>query len=159
MFHYEEQNADAPTMVGGVIPQFLNPNTKVIMDVGGGDIGARLIGCFSHLLKSEETLVFYVVNPYRPWSGDIESLDGTLSAILHAARIQKVFFLLNPNLGMDTTVFEILTGVKLGIDMLSPYVTVEGIAITKHLVDQVKEYVSIPIIPIQPRLSYPWDNM
>lgn len=159
ILHYEAQMADAPTMVGGVRAMLLDSDARVILDVGGGDIGARLIGGFSHLLRREETIVFYIVNPYRPWSGDLLSLDETLSAVLQAARIQKVHFLLNPNLGNDTTIFEFINGVKKGMDLLSPYVTVEGTAVTKHLAEQAKEYISIPMIPLQPMLFYPWDNM
>ena len=82
--HFEQQCADAPTQVGGLVPLLLAPDKNVILDVGGGDAGARLIGGYSHLLKNAD--VWFIVNPYRPWSGSTEHIDGTLSAILRAAR-------------------------------------------------------------------------
>ena len=83
--HFERQTADAPTQVGGLVPLLLAPDKNVILDVGGGDAGARLIGGYSHLLKNAD--VWFIVNPYRPWSGSTEHIDGTLSAILRAARL------------------------------------------------------------------------
>ena len=42
--HFEQQCADAPTQVGGLVPLLLDKSKSVILDVGGNDTGARLIG-------------------------------------------------------------------------------------------------------------------
>ena len=99
--HFEQQCADAPTQVGGLVPLLLDKSKSVILDVGGNDTGARLIGGYAHLLKSADA--WFVVNPYRPWSGTVEHIDGTLSAVLKAARLGLPRFLLNPTLGIGTT--------------------------------------------------------
>ena len=70
--HFEQQCADAPTQVGGLVPLLLDKNKSVILDVGGNDTGARLIGGYAHLLKSADA--WFVVNPYRPWSGTVEHI-------------------------------------------------------------------------------------
>ena len=69
--HFEQQCADAPTQVGGLVPLLLDKSKSVILDVGGNDTGARLIGGYAHLLKSADA--WFVVNPYRPWSGTVAS--------------------------------------------------------------------------------------
>ena len=99
-----------------LVPLLLAPDKNVILDVGGGDAGARLIGGYSHLLKNAD--VWFIVNPYRPWSGSTEHIDGTLSAILRAARLKLPRFLLNPNLGQETTAEEYLAGLEDGLAML-----------------------------------------
>jgi hypothetical protein len=154
VFHYEEQMADAPTLVGGVVPLLLSPDALVVMDVGGNDTGARLIGGFSHLLSGEHTSVFYVVNPYRPWSGDILAIDSTLSAVLRAARIRQVRYLLNPNLGPETTASEWTEGVQKGLEMLSPYVTVEAVFVWEALGAKVQS--DLPLAELHLYLTYPW---
>ena len=87
--HFEQQCADAPTQVGGLVPLLLDKSKSVILDVGGNDTGARLIGGYAHLLKSADA--WFVVNPYRPWSGTVAHIDGTLSAVLKAARPAAFF--------------------------------------------------------------------
>jgi energy-coupling factor transporter ATP-binding protein EcfA2 len=154
VFHCEEQMADAPTLVGGVAPLLLRQDAAVILDVGGGDTGARLIGGFSHLLGRENTAVFYIVNPYRAWSGDILAIDGTLSAVLRAARVQKVRYLINPNLGTETTPEEFADGVQKGLAMLSPYVTVEAAFVSRKLAGQVR--AELPLLPLELYLAIPW---
>lgn len=151
--HFQQQYADAPTQVGGLIPLLLDEKKAVILDVGGNDTGAKLIGGYAHLLKTAD--VWFVVNPYRPWSATTEHIDGTLSAILRASRLKMPRFLLNPNLGGGTTLEEYLSGIKLGLEMLSPYVTVEAATVPAGLYEQAKEEVSLPLIPITSHISVP----
>ena len=151
--HFQQQYADAPTQVGGLIPLLLDEKKTVILDVGGNDTGAKLIGGYAHLLKTAN--VWFVVNPYRPWSATTEHIDGTLSAILRASRLKMPRFLLNPNLGGDTTLTEYLDGIRQGLEMLSPYVTVEAATVPAGLYEQAKEETSLPLIPITSHISVP----
>ena len=151
--HFERQCADAPTQAGGLVPLLLDAHKAVILDVGGNDTGARLIGGYAHLLKDAD--VWFVVNPYRPWSSTTDHIDGTLSAILRASRLKMPRFLLNPNLGADTTPEEFLAGVAQGLAMLSPYVTVEAAAVPAALYEQVQHQTALPLIPITSHISVP----
>ena len=149
--HFQQQCADAPTQVGGLIPLLLDEEKTVILDVGGNDTGAKLIGGYAHLRKAAD--VWFVVNPYRPWSATTEHIDGTLSAILKASRLKMPRFLLNPNLGGDTTLAEYLDGIRQGLEMLSPYVAVEAAAVPAPLYEQAKGETALPLIPITSHIS------
>lgn len=151
--HFEQQRADAPTQVGGLVPLLLDESKNVILDVGGNGTGAKLIGGCAHLLKNAD--VWFVVNPYRPWSATAEHIDGTLSAILRASRLKTPRFLLNPNLGRDTTAEEYLAGLAQGLALLSPYVAVEAAAVPAALWEQVRTQTELPLIPIISRMSVP----
>ena len=151
--HFQQQYADVPTQVGGLIPLLLDEKKAVILDVGGNDTGAKLIGGYAHLLKTAD--VWFVVNPYRPWSATTEHIDGTLSAILRASRLKMPRFLLNPNLGGGTTLEEYLFGIKLGLELLSPYVAVEAAAVPAPLYEQAKAETALPLIPITSHISVP----
>lgn len=87
------------------------------------------------------------MNPYRPWSGSTEHIDGTLSAILRAARLKLPRFLLNPNLGQETTAEEYLAGLEDGLAMLSPYVPVEGAAVPAALLARGRGLGTAPAHP------------
>lgn len=121
--------------------------------MGGNDTGAKLIGGYAHLLKTAD--VWFVVNPYRPWSATTEHIDGTLSAILRASRLKMPRFLLNPNLGGDTTLAEYLDGIRQGLELLSPYVAVEAAAVPAPLYEQAKAETALPLIPITSHISVP----
>lgn len=151
--HFEQQCADAPTQVGGLVPLLLDKSKSVILDVGGNDTGARLIGGYAHLLKSADA--WFVVNPYRPWSGTVEHIDGTLSAVLKAARLGLPRFLLNPTLGIGTTAEEFLVGVEQGLRLLTPYVKVEAAAVSETLLPEVEGRTELPLLPLTPRMTVP----
>ena len=151
--HFQQQYADAPTQTGGLTPLLLDGSSTVLLDVGGNDTGAKLIGGYAHLLKTAD--VWFVVNPYRPWSATTEHIDGTLSAILRASRLKMPRFLLNPNLGGGTTLEEYLFGIKLGLELLSPYVAVEAAAAPAPLYEQAKAETALPLIPITSHISVP----
>lgn len=153
--HYDVQLADTPTVSGGIIPLLLDPESRVILDVGGGDAGARLIGGFSHLLRCEDVIVFYVINPYCAWSGNLAAIDETLSAILNSARIQQVHFLANPNLGDATTAADFTEGLEKVMNMLPSYAPLDAAAISHWLAGLA---VPLPTIPVRPQLRYPWQN-
>ena len=151
--HFTEQYADAPTQVGGLVPLLLDEEKTVLLDVGGNDTGAKLIGGYAHLLRDAD--VWFVVNPYRPWSGTVEHVDGTLSAVLRASRLRTPRFLLNPNLGRDTTAQEYLDGLEQGLAMLTPYVTVEAAAVPDGLYRQVRDRTDLFLLRITPRITVP----
>lgn len=152
-FHFAEQYADIPTQTGGLLPLLMDESAVVLLDVGGGDTGAKLIGGCAHLLRT--AAVYFVVNPYRPWSGTVEHIDGTLSAVLRASRLRMPRFLLNPNLGRDTTAREYLDGLAQGLAMLTPYAAVEAAAVPDSLHQQVRAHTDLPLLCITPRITVP----
>ena len=103
--HHEKQFMDAPTVVGGVNRLLKDEDCYVVMDVGGDHIGARAIGGYAPKLNKDNTIVYYVLNAYRPWSNDIDHIDGTLGQILGVSHIQlgKLHMVNNPNNGITTT--------------------------------------------------------
>lgn len=133
VFHCERQFFDAPTLVGGVAESLGAQDRVTIMDVGGNDTGARLIGGFSRLLDRDDAIVLYVVNPYRPWSKDAESIDCTLSAILKVSHLRQFHIISNPNLGFETTAEEFAAGIDKTNQMLERYVPVEGLRPRKRV--------------------------
>lgn len=151
--HFAAQYADAPTQAGGLVSLLLDGEKTVVLDVGGSDTGAKLIGGYAHLLRDAD--VWFAVNPYRPWSGTVEHIDGTLSAVLRASRLRMPRFLLNPNLGRDTTAREYLDGLAQGLAMLTPYAAVEAAAVPDALYQQVRPHTDLPLLRITPRITVP----
>ena len=72
-------------------------------------IGARAIGGYAPKLNKDNTIVYYVLNAYRPWSNDIDHIDGTLGQILGVSHIQlgKLHMVNNPNNGITLSLIHI----------------------------------------------------
>ena len=145
-------------LVGGVNRLLRDPKCCVVMDVGGDDIGARAVGGYAPALNREKTAVYYIVNAYRPWSCDIEHIDGTLSKILQVTHLQlpKLRFVANPNNGLFTTRQEYEAGLAKTREMLDPYCTMEFAAIYQPLHAGEEEPDDLPVLPLELHLRYPW---
>ena len=159
VFHYEEQLFDAPTTVGGVRVQLADPQSIVILDVGGDHVGARLIGSFEKNLNKADTQNFFVINAYRPWSRDLISIDGTMARVLGMARIQleNVSIMSNPNLGTSTTAEEAVEGTKRLEEMIGEFLTVDYMCALKSLCPAIEGKVNMPLLPVELFLTYEWD--
>ena len=149
ILHYEEQFYDAPTEVGGVREAMKDPSRCAVLDVGGSENGAKLIGGYAPFLNREDSAVFYVVNPYRPWSRTVEAIDVTLSAVLRASRIRQFSFLCNPNLGPGTSEEEFLEGVEKTREMLDRYFPVRLACASRTLYEKVVDKCSLPVFPLK----------
>lgn len=160
IFHHEEQFFDAPTLVGGVNLLLKDESCYVVMDVGGNDIGARSIGGFAPKVNKDNTAVYYVLNPFRPWSDSLEHIDGTLSSILKVSHISldKVNMISNPNNGITTTAEEVLEGNAKIHEMVGSLVNIEFACVRDSLYEEVKDRSYIPLMPIHLYLTYPWNE-
>lgn len=159
-FHFEPQFADAPTAVGGVLRRLKDPSCFVVMDVGGDYIGARALGAYAPQLNAPQSLVYCVINPFRPWSDHLEHIDQTLGQILGVSHIhlEQVHILANPNTGTHTTAEEFLDGCERVVKMISPYKPVDFACVRQQLYPQVCENSSLKLLPIELYLGYDWQS-
>lgn len=158
VFHYEKQFMDAPTQVGGVMRLLRDEDCCVVMDVGGDANGARAVGGYAPALGTGKTAIYYIVNSYRPWSCDIDHIDGTLSRILQVShlRLENLRFVANPNNGAFTTQQEFEEGLLKTRQMLEPYCRLEFAAVSDALYADMAEPNELPVLPLALRLTYPW---
>ena len=156
--HFEEQFYDAPTTTGGVTRLLRDENCYTVLDVGGDYIGARSIGGYAPWLNRPDTVVWYVVNPYRPWSMDLDHIDRVLGQVLGVShvRLDRLRLIGNPNLGADTTAAEVLDGALKTHEMLSPYKEIDFYTVKEDLVPDLEGRLPGSIFPIRLMLTYVW---
>lgn len=153
--HYQDQLLDAPTAVGGVATSLLGDG-YTLLDIGGGHSAARMAGGYSHILKNDDAVPVYVVNPFRPWTKDIESIDGTMSDILMAVRLNRIYLLGNPNLGYHTTAEDVIEGIEMLDRLFEDLTTINSVCVKKELVDEVSGKTDKNLVPVELYLTYEW---
>lgn len=158
--HFEEQFMDAPTTAGGVSRLLRDEGSFVVMDVGGDHIGARSVGGYAPLLNRTETAVCYVVNPYRPWSMDLEHIDKVLGEVLGVSHVQleTLHMIGNPNLGAETTAGDVLEGARRLVELIGPYKNIERVCVPVELAEAVEPQLALPVWSIHLYLTYPWQD-
>ena len=146
--HYHDQILDLPTVAPGVKEHLKNPNAYVLMDIGGGSHGSHMIGQFHNELNADNTEVFYIINPYRPWSRSLEDIQTTMGRVLGSARLEKISVLGNPNLGMHTTADDVVSGVE----KLREYcgdTPIKFVCVLDSICEDVEQRISEPVVPIR----------
>lgn len=159
-FHYEEQFMDAPTLVGGTRRLLMDPDCYVVMDVGGDHIGARSIGGIMIGTDRTKSMIYYVLNAYRPWSDNMEHIDGTLGKILAAAHIpvSDLHLVSNPNFGTLTKKEDVIEGCRRMEALVSPYRPIDFVCVSEKLHPEVKHEIAGDILVLKRYLQYPWED-
>lgn len=160
-FHFEEQFYDAPTLAGGVRRLLREENCYTILDVGGDSIGARSIGGYASVLNRPETAVYYVVNPYRPWSAAVGHIGRTLAETLQVSHLRpdRLHLVGNPNLGAQTTVQDVLAGAETLRSLGGAHNSIDFFCVLESLAPQAAEALADSVFPIRPYLSYLWTGL
>lgn len=153
--HYQDQFLDAPTAVSGVATSLMSDN-YTLMDIGGGSPAARMAGAYAHILKKEDSVPVYIINPYRPWTKSLESIDGTMSDILRAVNLDHIYILGNPNLGYHTSAEDFLEGLEKLDSLLKGITTVNSACVKKEVYEEVKGKTDKYLLPIELYLTYEW---
>ena len=156
--HYQKQFLDAPVMVGGVRASLTSDN-YTLLDIGGGHQAAKFAGAYADLLTKDDTVPIYVFNPYRPWSGNIESIDATMMHILGSMRLDHIYLLANPNLGYETSIKEFNEGISIADELFKEYTNINSACVRFDLYEQVKNMTDKCLIPLELFLSHSQDFM
>ena len=109
---YANTNVDVPALSGEVYSAFDMPDTVAVFDIGGEDLGARVLGAMLSRFKNIEYRVFMVVNAFRPFTSDPEGIREMCSELSEAARLPISGFINNSNLLEETTEEELEEGEK-----------------------------------------------
>lgn len=159
-FHFEEQFMDAPTVSGGVSRCLRDESSYTVLDVGGDYIGARSVGGYAPLLNRPNTVVYYVINPFRPWSMTLEHIDKVLGETLGVSHVQleQLHLVGNPNMGIATTAADVEKGQRSLEATVGPYKDFDFYCVQEELYPQVNDSFAKPLLPIRLYLTYPWED-
>jgi hypothetical protein len=99
-----------PPAAGGYIQ---NPDYKMVLDVGGNDDGAIVLGSLNNFLKKADSAVYFVVNVFRPFTDEKNKIIGHIERLSAKARLDVDYLVSNSNVMEDTTAEHILQGENL----------------------------------------------
>jgi len=110
---YANTAVDLPTLPAEIYTAFSGGCS--VFDCGGDAVGATALGSLkSHFDKHRnDTDILFVVNTNRPFQQDADKLLDSLSRIENNSRLKADGFVLNSNLGRETTGKELLSGYKI----------------------------------------------
>jgi hypothetical protein len=85
---------------------------RFICDVGGDDLGARVLGSLVDMVDRPSAEVLFVVNANRPFAGDLPSLRTMFREVEAAARLDVTGLVANTHLMEETTPDTVRAGIR-----------------------------------------------
>jgi len=133
---------------------------RVIMDVGGNDLGARVLGSIKDKLVQGEFEALFVVNTQRPFTRDVSSIQSMLRSVEHASNLSATGLVCNTHLGPLTDVSTVTLGLSIVLDAAAEVgKKVRFVSCADTLQDAVRQVVhGVPVLGLRLYMTPPWNR-
>ena len=151
---YANTNVDTP-IITAEVEAAINENIKLILDVGGDDNGARVLGRFAASIALKTYDMIYVVNCFRPETQTPELAVELLKEIEIASRLRVNYIVYNSNLGEATTEQDIIDSV----DYAKKVSKLSGVPILFHSIWNkldIANHINEELYPVEAFVTAPW---
>ncbi|HBJ2610944.1 ATP-binding protein [Clostridium botulinum] len=150
-------NAELMVVPGEVMAVFNDKSYEVVMDIGGDDQGATVLGRYNKYFNEEDYDMYFVVNNNRPLTSNEKETEDYIKSIEISSRLKVKYLISNTNLSYETTVDHILKGDEIVLELSKktglPY---KYIVCRKDFVDDIEGKVHGEIFPIDIYMKPPW---
>lgn len=129
-----------------------------ILDVGGDEVGSRLLSSFFELLQGKPYSLWQVINVKRPFTDTVSGCLDMLSKIEKTSRLKVTGLVINTHLMDQTETSTILEGIELTKEVSSRSgLPIELLAVMDNLVDSYDwNQFGYNLLPMKRRMLPPW---
>lgn len=107
---YANTNVDVPSLPPEINMLFEDKGYRAVFDVGGDDIGARVLSRYNESILNDDYEMYFVINTRRPMTESEKGIEEMIYDIETSSRLKVSKLVNNTNLLADTTVEEVLNG-------------------------------------------------
>jgi cellulose biosynthesis protein BcsQ len=144
---YANTNVDIPALTGELSYYLRQKSAFLIIDVGGDDAGARIVGRYKHEISERDTNLYFVINCFRPETASVDGVLHILEEIRTVSGMKFNAIINNSHLMEATTEKHILKG----RDFARRISHITGIPIAFHSIMK-KDKISKNILADEPVL-------
>jgi hypothetical protein len=154
-------HADLPIIIPDIRSAVENPQGWLILDVGGDDVGARVLSSLTDAFHPGGYEMFLVLNARRPFTTDVDGTLHLISDIQDAARLKFTGIISNTHLMHDTTAEIVMEGLSLARRVSQR--TALPIAFLGAVADIAKQLspreIGLPLLVLDRALVKPWEHI
>lgn len=146
---YAGSNVDIPALPANILSLFDDQSSEVVLDVGGDEDGAVVLGRFHRQFENQGYEMLFVVNAFRPLTKDAASVSEVLREVEAASRLSVTGLVNNSNLQHLTTTHDVLAGQRVAEEAAKlHHIPVSYIAGTQEVLDGLGEEYREKLFPI-----------
>lgn len=110
---FSMSTVDVPSLPADIQAVFADKSRRVIFDVGGDDTGAAALGQYKPYFDQDDVEVLFVVNAFRPLSGDADSVCDLMLRVAGRSRLSPTAVINNANVAWETEESDLVRGEEL----------------------------------------------
>jgi hypothetical protein len=152
--------ADLPIILPEIKGSIESARGKVILDVGGDDVGAKILSTLAEAFAPDNYELLLVLNARRPFTSDVDGTVKVMDEIAQASRLAFTGIVSNTHLLEDTTVETIMEGYRLaqavGRKLNLPVVFLSALSEIVQKIDT--KAVEVPVLTLDRFLLKPWER-
>jgi hypothetical protein len=105
---FANTNSEVASVPHEVMAVFDNRDIHAILDIGGDDLGARIVSSLKSRIVASPYSIYMVINTNRPFTGTKDKIIKTIEDLTSASGFQITALINNTNLLEDTAVEDLL---------------------------------------------------
>lgn len=148
---------DVPAVSAGVMRPLHDDKVNYVLDVGGDNVGGRVVGRFAEHFKPEDYDMFFVVNANREKTQTAKEVLGYIDAIEATSKLKVTGLVNNTHLLRETTVEDVLKGQDVVREVSKiKNIPIKYVCCLESLVNQLPKELEGDILPIKLYLREEW---
>ncbi len=150
--------ADLPIILPEIKGLLERGDVRLLLDVGGDDIGAKALASLADRLKQGSYDMLFVLNPRRPFTQDAKGAMKIMGEIEETSGLKLTGLIVNTHLVDETTPDVITEGLKTARDVSKgAHIPLKFASVMQNILAQMDtSKLDIPILPLERRLLPPW---
>ncbi len=156
-----QKYADLPIIIPEIRTAIERRQHRLVLDVGGDDLGARVLSSLSDAFHTGPFELYFVHNARRPFTADVDGSLKVMAEIEEASRLKVTGLISNTHLTTETTAQIVIDGVKVAQLVADarklPLIFVSAL---ESMCTEVSRAFGdcYPILPLDRELLKPWET-
>ena len=158
--HGEMGYADLPIILPEIRGVIEKSAGKVIVDVGGDDVGARVLSSMADAFMVNGYEFLIVLNAKRPFTSDVSGSLKMIRDIEMSARLKFTGIVSNTHLIGETTTRTVIEGCKLAEEVgKAAKIPVAFVSVVAEVAKQLApDVIKAPVFALKRQLLKPWEE-
>jgi len=155
---YANTNVDVPALPPEMNTILEKKEYNVILDIGGDDLGAKVLARYKDDIMKQGYCMYFVVNAKRPMTDTAEKLEQMIHEIESSCGLKVSKLINNTNLLEHTNVDVVVEGhgmIKRISDKLG--IPIEFVSGFVDLIDGVQNKIDVEVFPLKKLIKLPWN--
>lgn len=150
--------ADLPIILPEIKGLLERKEGKLILDVGGDNIGAKALASLADRLKEGSYDMLFVLNPRRPFTQDVKGAMKIMREIEETSGLKLTGLIVNTHLVDETTPDVVTHGLDVARDVAKKSsLPIRFATVMQSVLNQMEpSRLPLPVLPLERRLLPPW---